>query len=188
MRNQTLNLGLRLLIITLVAGAALGLTQSVTEPARIEVERKAMQESLEAVYPGATFTEMSEEAVAACGIAEVNKAYVAKEKDQEGLVVDVSTKGSQGLVQVYVGLDAEGQVVGLTIGENSETPGIGDKAANPEFLDQFLNKAAAVQLVKSTSGKEDEIAGVTGATYTSRAVVNAVNLAGQFQTAMEGGQ
>lgn len=187
MRNQTLNLGLRLLLITLVAGLALGLTQSATEPARLREEQKAMQESLEAVYPNATFTEIPEDQVAACGVDGVNKAYTAQVNGEEGLVVDASAKGSQGLVQVYVGIDDKGQVVGIAIGDNSETPGIGDKAGKPDFLDQFLNKTAAVRLVKASSGADDEIAGVTGATYTSRAVVTAVNLAGQFKQALKGG-
>ncbi|MBR6668319.1 MAG: FMN-binding protein, partial [Clostridia bacterium] len=90
----------------------------------------------------------------------------------EGLVgycVTASAKGYAGPVAVTLGVDKDGKIVGVKIGDNAflESPGIGSKWLDPAQAEQFIG----VDL--KTGGAIDTIA---GATVTSKAVKNAANL------------
>ena len=72
---------------------------------------------------------------------------------------------------------SEGKVAGITIASHSETPGLGANAAEPEFLSRFYDKPIdkPLAVVTGDSGKADEVEAITGATITSKAVVDGVN-------------
>jgi len=89
-------------------------------------------------------------------------------------IVPTESKGYAGSVKLIVALSPEGKVLNFSILESKETPGLGDKASQPQFHDQFLGKDLAhLKVVKDPSDKEDILA-ITGATITSKAVTKAV--------------
>ena len=72
-----------------------------------------------------------------------------------------------------VGIDSNGKVSGVKILKISETPGLGLKTNSSRWLSQFTGGNSF-----SLDGKSGTaIDGVTSATKSSKAVVNAVNLA-----------
>ncbi len=57
--------------------------------------------------------------------------------------------------------------------ETSETPGLGTKIENPDFIAKYIGKSKTVALTKDGG----EIDGITGATISSRAFTAGVNKA-----------
>ena len=77
-----------------------------------------------------------------------------------------------------MGVDTEGTIIGVGIREISDTKGLGEKAKDAEYTNQFLGKGAeAVTVTKSGAAGENEINAISGATITSEATTNAVNAA-----------
>lgn len=143
-------------------------------------------EDCKAVLPEATTFEAVESATA--GVQAAVKA-------DAGWVIQASAKGFAGQVPVIVGLDADGAIVGVSFPKNSETAGYG-----AQLYEEGNENAAA--LAASLVGKSGEVAigdvdAMAGATISSKAVVEAVNIAlscynevalGQAPVADEGGE
>ena len=92
-----------------------------------------------------------------------------------GYAIKVVTSGSQGNIEMMVGVDGEGAVTGVSIVKNSETAGIGSKVMENQngVLDQFVGKSAADgTLVVGTN-----VDAITGATVSSKGVTAGVNAA-----------
>ncbi len=93
-----------------------------------------------------------------------------------GYAFTVSENGYGGVVSAVVGIDKIGKITAVEILDVSgETPGLGQNAKNEAFYGQFAGKFGEVSVVKN-GAKEGEVNAITGATITSRAVANAVNL------------
>ncbi|MBN1278009.1 MAG: RnfABCDGE type electron transport complex subunit G [Deltaproteobacteria bacterium] len=84
----------------------------------------------------------------------------------------VSDKGYSGLINVMVGLDTEGKVIGVAVMTHSETPGKGSLVEEQDFRDQF--KGLQVPQDVKLSGAGGKIDAISGATVSSRAVAEAV--------------
>lgn len=92
-----------------------------------------------------------------------------------GYAIKVVASGSQGNIEMMVGVDGEGAVTGVAIVKNAETKGIGSKVMENEngVLDQFEGKSAADgTLVVGTN-----VDAITGATVSTRGVTTGVNAA-----------
>jgi Na+-translocating ferredoxin:NAD+ oxidoreductase subunit G len=87
--------------------------------------------------------------------------------------------GFQDIISVMFGFDpVEGRILGMRILESKETPGLGDKIfKDEEFVSQF--RVAQVPMVPtkpgSGSGDPREVDTITGATISSRTVINIIN-------------
>lgn len=84
------------------------------------------------------------------------------------VAVEGKGKGFHGLIGVMVGISREGKLLDIGITSHSETPGVGSRVAEASFTDQFKGL---------TAGGELAIDGISGATYSSRGVVAAVEQA-----------
>lgn len=84
-----------------------------------------------------------------------------------GFVIESTGNGNNGPVSVTVGIDSLGRVIAVVIGAHSEDAGIGTKAFDSKYLDSFAGLSGDVSHVDS----------VSGATYSSKAVKQAINLA-----------
>ncbi len=85
--------------------------------------------------------------------------------------VEAAEKGFGGDVTVRLELDGGGKVKTLTVDTPDETAGLGQRASDPEFTEQFIGKAGPF-----TFG-EDGIEALSGATVTSNAALKAINRA-----------
>ena len=76
------------------------------------------------------------------------------------------------VLDVMVGVNTDGTCSGVSIISHSETSGLGANATKEDFRNQFVGKSNVA--VTKDGG---EIAALTGATITSRAVCDGVNAA-----------
>lgn len=85
--------------------------------------------------------------------------------------IQVAPKGYGGAINMVVGVSDAGEVTGVAIISMSETPGLGSKANDDSFLNQFIGKRAGVSIGKGSNNVD----AITGATVTSRAVTAGVS-------------
>lgn len=177
--NNIVKLGLNLFAICAVAALLLGVTNQVTAPVIAERNVQANNESRQIVLPDANeFTQVSDsEYENIDGI--VSEVYEGKNGSETvGYTVKVLPKGYGGAIELIVGISKDGTVSGINIGNMSETPGLGAKASDSSFKDQFAGKPASeLILIKGSSSGENEISAISGATITSSAVTDGVNVA-----------
>ena len=76
---------------------------------------------------------------------------------------------------MMVGISSEGKITGTKILSHSETPGLGAKANNPDFLSQYNKKGGSFNVVKNSPKDENDIVAVSSATTTSKAVTKGIN-------------
>jgi len=158
--------------ICLITSGLLAYTNDITKDKIAYQEDLAAQEAQKKVLPPAVDFEV------------VNKGSsdeYAIGKDKSGNVVGyvfttTDPKSYGGEVKVMVGINTDGTVSAVEILSINDTPGLGMKAKEPKFLDQFKDKIAEIGVNKNTPG-ENEIQALTGATITSQAVTRAVNTA-----------
>ena len=95
-----------------------------------------------------------------------------------GAAVESSTGGFGGNLKVLVGFDPEGKILGYTLLEHAETPGLGAKADQWFQKGQkgdIIGKIPAEPLTVSKDG--GQVDAITASTITSRAFLKAVNQA-----------
>jgi electron transport complex protein RnfG len=80
-------------------------------------------------------------------------------------------KGYGGDISILVGLEDETTIKGVTIITQNETPGLGTRIEDSDFTDMFTGMAIDDVGLTSDGGGVDAL---TGATISSRAVVDAV--------------
>jgi electron transport complex protein RnfG len=97
-----------------------------------------------------------------------------------GVAVVGAKAGFQDVIRLIFGYDPDtGEVLGMRVLDNKETPGLGDKIVKDStFVDQFVRVATLIQGVKKgrESGADEEIVMITGATISSQAVIDIVNM------------
>ncbi|WP_294511735.1 RnfABCDGE type electron transport complex subunit G [uncultured Intestinimonas sp.] len=158
------------LIVTLFAISAicavlLGLVNNITMgPIEVATQAKT-QAAMEAVLPADSYTEVAYTG----GDPLVTKVYQAGDA---GYVVQVAPSGFGGVLDIMVGVNTDGTCSGVSIISHSETSGLGANATKEDFRSQFVGKSNVA--VTKDGG---EIAALTGATITSRAVCSGVNAA-----------
>ena len=164
-----LRLALTLLAITAVVAAALAGVNSITAPKIEELTYQKTQQAIEAVLPGGgesvDFTDES-------GI--VSTVY----KGANGYAVEVAPAGFDGAITMMVGVDLNGNVLGISVISQTETAGLGavcaaSTSAGEAFRGQFVGMSGTVTVSKDGG----EVSAITGATITSRAVCKGVTAA-----------
>ena len=163
-----LRLVLTLFLITAVVAAALAGVNSITAPAIAQLRAEKTQQAIEAVLPGGG------EEVEFPATALVSKVYAS----ETGYAVEVTPGGFDNTITMMVGVDKEGNVLGIDIISHTETAGLGAVAdaatpAGVAFREQYKGMSGSVSVSKDGG----EVEAITGATITSRAVCAGVNAA-----------
>lgn len=182
--KNIVKLGAILFLITAIAGGVLAFANEMTKSKIDELALQASNEARKEVFAEAENFEAVEEdtlkelTASDEGVLEVHEALDASGELVGYVMKTVTKEGYGGSIEIITGVTAEGEISGIKVGTNSETPGLGTNAATPEFQDQFKGKTAeaGVGVSKSSPG-ENEIQALTGATITSNAVANGVNKA-----------
>lgn len=92
---------------------------------------------------------------------------------------------NKGGLDLLIYMNSDGSVGGISVVSISETPGLGTKVNDPEFLNKFCGIAESAVIVKQTPASENEVQAVTSATYSSKGVASAVNDAIAAYASME---
>ena len=166
-----LRLAVTLFLIAAVVAGALAGVNAVTKPI-IDAQNEAKtQAAIAAVLPGG-FDEMITDYEDATGL--VSKIY----KGANGYALEVLPSGFDNTITMMVGVDNEGNVLGISVVSHTETAGLGAVAAattsaGEAFRGQFVGKSGSVAVSKDGG----ELDAITGATITSRAICAGVNAA-----------
>jgi electron transport complex protein RnfG len=180
------NMVLSLTIISLVASACLGFVYELTkEPIALSVLNKKL-EAIKKVVPEFNNNPNNEMYRLPTGEGDSLEIYPAK-KDGEIIGYAVNTysrNGFSGNISLMAGFKSDGTIIGITVLDQKETPGLGTKMTEPGFKDQFNDKNPAefTLKVKKDGGPVDAI---TAATISSRAFCDAVQRA--YSTLQKGG-
>ncbi len=158
--KEMVRYGVTLALICVVASASLALTNSVTKQ-KISAQLKAEEEeSLKEVFPEAESFEPVKQ--------EDELFYykvISQDKKIMGAAFKVSSKGYSSPIETIVGMAKDGTIKAIKILSQSETPGLGSRISEPAFLSQFENR---------TVTDLSQVQAITGATISSKAVIDAV--------------
>ena len=182
LESTLLNMVVVLVAVAVITSGLLAWVNHVTEePIRMQDEL-ALANGIKEVMGTDQLTVTSDE--------EVKKEFDGKElvfvvhktADKQGkflgAAVESTTMGFGGELKVLVGFDADGKVLGYTILQASETPGLGakaDKWFQADGKGSIIGKTAAQALTVNKDG--GDIDAITASTITSRAFLKAVNQA-----------
>lgn len=179
--KKTIRLGLTLLVFAVIAAGVLGLlnlqTKDIIAEGQIEANNEARQEVLS---DGESFEEVDQTTFdeAVKDSPHVEEIYEGLDGSGElvGYTIKTSLNGYSGPIVVMTGVNTDGIISGMKVVSNTETPGLGANASNPEFQDEFSQKSADgdIELVKNDP-TEEEVQALTGATITSKTVTESVN-------------
>lgn len=189
-------------VVATVCGMIIVASYQLTLPAVSENKRVALERAVFRVLPGATTVvpmlagaggvTRAEGAEALPGAIRFYAAYDG-EGAFRGIASEGAARGYADQVRILYGYDPQRQaVVGFSVVQTRETPGIGDKVSSDrEFLANFA--ALDVRLAPDAKGLANpvrtvkhgaktqpwEIDAITGATVTSKAVGKAINESAQ---------
>ena len=174
--------------ITVIAGLLLGVVYGVTKEPIANAKANSKQEAFQSVLSDAD----SFETVDDLDTDAAEEVALGKDKSGEtiGYVINVvSHEGYGGDIEISVGIQADGTVKGIEMLSISETAGLGMKATEPAFKDQFKDKKVETfSYTKTGEEGDDKIDAISGATITTNAVTNAVDSAlVYFQNELGGG-
>ncbi len=112
---------------------------------------------------------------------ELDRVFVGFDADGRpvGIAVQGGEPGFQDVISLIFGYDpASGALMGMKVLEHKETPGLGDKIEKDSaFIAAFNGVETPVLGVKKgrESGAEEEVVMITGATISSRAIIDIIN-------------
>ncbi|GHV07772.1 hypothetical protein FACS1894217_09150 [Clostridia bacterium] len=150
---------LALFLIAAISAAVLGGVNALTAE-RIERQRRlATERAVGAVMPG-----IGE-------LKQINDTLYSEDTGEYTVYAAlVAPMGYGGELPMVVGVSDRGVVTGISIVSSLETPGIGTKALDTAFLEQFLGKTAGVAIGHG----DNSVDAISGATITSKAVTAGV--------------
>ena len=114
--------------------------------------------------------------------SDYKRIYVGHDSSGQimGIAISRGESGFQDVVQVIFGFDpSSGKLMGMKVLDSKETPGLGDKIfKDMDFVNQFFaGPQTPLVGVKAGAGKgqPNEIDTITGATISSKVVINIIN-------------
>lgn len=168
MKKKDIIMGI--IVLTFIAGLSgylLAQVYKTTKPKIEEIKKQEEEKLNKEIFPeGIKFEEKE--------INGIKYFSVLNESGEEiGKIFEVKTMGYGGYITLKVGLDKENKIKNIKVKEHNETPGLGSKITQDNFLKQFTGKTKDEIYLKKdkTDGKIDAI---TGATISSRAVVDGI--------------
>lgn len=155
----------------IAAAASLGAIHKVTAPAIARQMERTRQEALEFVLPDAKIIDE----VNVEGDDSYFAGYSSEDKTGKPDFYAFIAKGQgySSVVQTMVGIDNSGNILGLRILFQQETPGLGAKADSEDFLSRFSGGKSAFGIAVDKDG--GEITSITGATITSRTITKSIS-------------
>ncbi len=171
---QTLAIGAKLLLICAIVAGVVSFLYALTAE---QYEKNIRQTKNAAIGEIFSLIDLSTVTLPYGGEETVYK--VTQGEKIVGYCVEVKSAGFGGDIEMMVGYTADKRVLGVSIIALSETPGLGAKVAEDDFLSQYEGKGGALVL-------GSDVDAVSGATISSRAVTDGVNRATEaLQTALK---
>lgn len=158
--KETTHYAFTLALICVISGALLAGVNSLTAPRIIARAYIEEEKGLREIFPeGVRF-----EPVRLKGDILYYKVY-NEISAFIGAAFKVLAKGYSSNIETLVGMDKENRILSIKIINQNETPGLGSRISEPSFTEKFSHKDAH---------EVAEVEAITGATISSRAVIEAV--------------
>ena len=181
LESSLTNMVLVLTGVAVIMGGILAFVNHLTEGPINAQKEKALADGIKTVMCVDELTVAKTDEVRqndAKGKEMLFKIYQVKDAQGQdlGAAVESTTGGFGGDLKVLVGFDSEGNILGYTLLEHAETPGLGakaDKWFQKGEKGDIIGKNPAEPLVVSKDG--GQVDAITASTITSRAFLLAVN-------------
>lgn len=178
-KDTFINMLVSLFVITIISGFSLGYVNELTVGPieKGKIERKV--NALKLVLPSFDNNPVEDIQLIKSPLAKDSvEVYPAFENNQfvGAAIIGSTEKGFSGLIKVMVGFKPDGAIQNIVVLEQKETPGLGTKMKDEKFLAQFRDKDPSAFDLKVTKDG-GEVDALTGATITSRAFGEAVQMA-----------
>jgi len=164
--------------VALITGGILAYVNDVTAGPISVQAKKSLADGIKAVMGGVDLTVSKEDtirqSISGKEVTFVVHETLGSDGKPLGAAVESTTGGFGGDLKVLVGFNNDGEILGYTILQHSETPGLGAKADKGSVIGR--NPGEAPLTVNKDGGDIDAI---TASTITSRAFLLAVNQAYQ---------
>jgi electron transport complex protein RnfG len=186
MSNEAVKNTLILFVITLIAGLLLGWVYGITKEPIAKEQQRAKEEAYKEVFAEAeAFEDMEVDGQSSREFkkmgwdASVDEIMQVLDKNGSaiGYVLTVTDhEGYGGDIQFAMGVKNDGTLNGISFLSISETAGLGMKAKEDNFKNQFTDKKVdSFSYTKNGASADNEIDAISGATITTNAVTNGVN-------------
>jgi electron transport complex protein RnfG len=180
-------LGITLAIYATVACGLLAVVDMGTAPLIAEAKAKETAEAMKVVFSDADdFAEDTTFTPDISTSVKVSKLYLAKKGGEIVGSVVQTTGPTYDKATILIGMKLDRTITGIQFTELSDTPGFGQKAAEPAFKNQFTGKSA-----NDAFALGSDVTAITGATITSKGVTQIVKyatyIAGDFMAKNHGG-
>ena len=166
-----------LTVVVAIAVTSLALTDMVTRDLIEEAREDEIKAMLEELFPEMDAFEEKDDIyfiLRSSGEPEGNPYGIDGDHDIIGFAFLAEGDGYGGTIELLIGIGPDiGNVtlVGLEVISHSETPGLGARLTEDAFIGQFEGVPLGDAVLEEDGG---EIDAISGATITSRAVVDAV--------------
>ena len=163
-----------LLAICLITALLLGAVNAVTKPRIDAIQAEKIRAAMSQVLEADEYLPIQLQK----DLRGVQSVFEARAGGGTlGYVVQVTANGSQGAIQMMVGVDVDNRVTGVSVIKHSETPNIGTKVvADQSVLDRFIGMDHTQGEITVNSGN-NRFDGISGATVSSKGVADGVNTA-----------
>lgn len=168
LKSSLTNMLVVLTVIAIIAAGVLASVNAVTAPQIEKINAENLAAGIKAVMGSDEIQVSDPWEKDAFVVYDINDKVGAK----LGKAVVTSENGFSGAIKVLVGFNTEGDILGYTVLEHAETPGLGAKA-NEWFQDKIvgMNPGKSNFTVSKDGGDVDAI---TASTITSRAFLKAI--------------
>ena len=159
--KEMVRYGLILGVICIVASGLLAGMNSLTKDRILAQAKEEEESSLKEVLPQA---EKFEEIKSGADIL----YYRAEDKNGNpaGVAFKASGKGYSSTIETMVGMQKDGTITAIKVLSQNETPGLGGNVVEQSFTSRFSDK--------NFQDLKEQVQAITGATISSRAVINSV--------------
>ena len=183
LESSVQNMVIVLVGVALITGCILAYVNHATEGPIAEQKEKTLADGIKTVMGGGELTVAKTDTVRQNDEKGKEMVFVIygtedAQKNYLGAAVESTTGGFGGDLKVLVGFDPKGTILGYTILEHAETPGLGakaDKWFQKDGKGNIIGKNPSEALVVKKDG--GQIDAITASTITSRAFLKAVNQA-----------
>ena len=168
--------------VAVLCGGILAYVNDLTDAPRKEAAQNALNAGIEQVMGGKCKVEKPDTIIRTVDGKKLT--YIAYKTDKGTAIQSTDPNGFGGNLTVLVGLNNAGDILGYTILETAETPGLGAKAdkwfqsvengGNSEKSSIIGKNPAKNQLRVTKDNDGGEIDAITASTITSRAFLRAV--------------
>lgn len=183
LESSITNMVLVLVGVALITGGILAYVNYITEaPIKLQAE-KTLADGIKAVMGGVQLSVAENDTIKQTikgkeAVFVIHKTVDSNKQDL-GVAVESTTGGFGGDLKVLVGFDKDGNILGYTILQHAETPGLGAKA------DKWFQKDGKGSIIGKNPNKDNltvkkdggDIDAITASTITSRAFLLAVTQA-----------